>query len=337
MKRRALAAALALAACHAPRRERPPLDSLAGINAAMWPDAPGVVRLSGGVGKRHADVFVDLAAPFSTVTAGCFEEPLVGPGRVALVDPLGGQTLRPASRLDGFSLTGARLRSFEAALLDGPTCLVTLGAPQLEGLALVFDFGDRELHFVPSRSAAQRQADLAKIPRGVLVPLSREPKHDWPLVAARLSQGSRQLAGAFVLSTATAAVRVMAAPAEGAGLERIAALSSRLPPALQPAAQARFPGLYAQRVDVAPGLGVGDVAAQLVEGEPPRGVVGVLGVLGWGQGVVTVDAPAGVMLVVPPEVVDGGTKASLPDALLDAVRAASGDPAPTALPEPLDP
>ncbi len=74
-----------------------------------------------------------------------------------------------------------------------------------------------------------------------------------------------------------------------------------------------------------------------VEGEPPRGVVGVLGVQGWGQGVVTVDAPAGVMLVVPPEGLDGGPETAPPDALLEAVRAASGDPAPMALPEPLDP
>jgi hypothetical protein len=298
-------------------------DSLLGLDAALVP-GPGLrLALPGFVFERPAEVLVDVSRELSVVTTGCLERPEVSATRVRVVDPLGGEEVFPITRLAGLTVAGRRLRAMEAGLVEHAVCGVTLGTDALGGAALEVDVARRLVRFVESRPKARWLEALEARGGDVqALELTKDPRHDWPLLAVRLSQGPNQLTGAFLLSTKERSSRVFEEPARGAGLsvgaELLQALDLpkgvELPPEL-----AAFTGLAVDRVELAPGVGTQATSFLLAPGAPKLGVLGVLAADVWGRFETTIDVTSGVLLLHRPRVLTSGSRA----------QCARGDAAPT--------
>ncbi len=292
-------------------------ESLVGLDAPLLP-GPGLrLVVPGFVFARPAEVQVDVASPLTVVTAACFDEPMVRAERVKLADPLRRDAVYPLTRLAGLTVGGRRLRVLDAGLADGRDCSVTLGADLLSGVALEVDVARRLLRFLASRPKAEWLASLeARGGEGQLLDLTRDPRHDWPLLAVRLTQGEQQLTGAFLFSTRERASRVFEEPARAAGLvagaELLRALGlpkeAELPKALV-AALPDAAGLVVDRAELAPGVGPQAVAFVLSPGPARLGLSGVLASDVWGRFDATIDVSAGVLLLHRPRLLTSGHRA----------------------------
>jgi hypothetical protein len=138
---------------------------------------------------------------------------------VRVPEPTGGYSEWERVPLAGVRLASVSLGTLEVGLFAERECVVALGQDVLAPYALEVDPLRRELAFLPSRPRAAWAQERA--PPGeelLLLELSREPTTDWPLVAARVRAGERELTGAFVLGTREPFSRLAAAPARAAGL-----------------------------------------------------------------------------------------------------------------------
>jgi hypothetical protein len=303
-------AALFFAACH----RAPPLptvDTLAGLTLPLKP-GPGVrLLLDGFVGDVAADVQIDLTTPLSFVTPSCLDEPRVR-AQVAIDDPMGPTEQFPVTRVEGLRLGSARFRAFDAALAGGKGCVVVLGTDVLGGLALDVSPARRTLSLRPSQPRAQWEAEVqaAQVDAQVL-PLTRDPTHDWPLLPIRLTQGRQVLTATVVLSTRDARSRLFESIAREAGLrvglELLKGLPSKnvaLPKSLE-----KLSGVVFEALELSPGFGVTGGLVDLEPGTPPHGVAGLLGADAWGRFDAAVDLQAGVLVLRRPRVLTSGARA----------------------------
>ncbi len=298
-------------ACH--RDVGPPtVDSLVGLHLPLVP-GPGVrLAVEGAVAGRKAEVQLDVAAPISVVTSGCFDEPVVTSARVQLQDPMGEDEEFPVTRVAGLVVGGQRLRTFEAAMFGHDTCLVALGTDVLRGTALLVSPDSRELRLVPSRPRATWLAEAQGTGDDVqVVTLTKDPRHDWPLLAVRVVQGTAALTATFVLSTRERDSRVFeeSARVQGLkpGLELLAGLATPAPPEV-PAELRALQGITYDRLELSPGYGVDVGSLKLQPGAPPRGVAGVLGVDAWGRFAAAIDVDAGVLVLRRPRLLASGAR-----------------------------
>lgn len=311
MSRLALLASLLLTACHhAPAL--PTVDTLAGLTLPLKP-GPGLrLVLDGTVDGVPADVQIDLTTPMSFVTPGCLDEPRAG-AQVAIDDPLGPTERFPVTRVEGFTLGGARFHPFDAALAAGKGCVVVLGTDVLGGLALDVSPARRTLSLRPSQPRATWEAEVQAA--GVdahLLPVERDPKHDWPLLPIRLSQGRHVLTASVVLSTRDARSRLFESTAREAdlrvGLELLEGLA--LPRgAVLPKSLEKLAGVAFDALELSPGFGVTDGLIDLEPGAPPHGIAGLLGADVWGRFDVAIDLDAGVLVLRRPRLLTSGARA----------------------------
>ncbi|MCU0701487.1 MAG: hypothetical protein MUC96_33670 [Myxococcaceae bacterium] len=295
------------------RSEAPKVfDSLVGLDAALIP-GPGVrLALPGAVFERPAEVTLDVTRELSVVTTGCLDTPMVSATRVKVVDPLGAETVFPITRLAGLTVAGRRLRPMEAGLAEAQACSVTLGMDMLTGAALEVDVARRLVRFVASRPRSEWLATLeARGGEAQVLELTRDPLHDWPLLAVRLTQGQSQLTGAFLLSTTERSSRVFDEPARAAGFsigsELLQALD--LPKGVElPAELAAFSGLAVDRAELAPGVGAQSMSFLLAKGSPRLGVLGLVAADLWGRFEATLDVTSGTLVLHRPRVLTSGSR-----------------------------
>lgn len=296
-----------------PRQAGPPqFDSLIGLEAPLLP-GPGLrVALPGQLFETPTEVVIDVGASMTLVTSGCFDPPMVAGTRVEVQGPLGDDEVYPVTRLAGLTVSGRRLVAGEAGLAQSSTCAVVLGTDRLVGTALQLDPARRLVRFVPSRARAdwQREAEALGGEAQVLE-LTKDPRHDWPLLAVRLKQGASVHTGAFVLSTRERVSRTFETPLVAAGFVTTAALLSalELPPGVKlPMDVTALQTVTADDVEVAPGLGAKSVSVALVKGAPPRGVLGALAADVWGRFETTIDVGSGTLVLHRPRVLGAGAR-----------------------------
>lgn len=299
------------AAC--PRASGPPaFDTLIGLEAPLIP-GPGLrVSVAGQVFETPAEIVIDVAATMTLVTKACVEEPMVSGTTVKVVDPLGGSESYRVTRLVGLTVGGRRLVPMEAGLANGSTCAVVLGTDLLERTAVQVDPSKRVVRFVPSQPRAEWIAAAERLGGEVQVlELTRDPRHDWPLLPARLSQGEATLTGAFLFSTRDRVSRLFDESAKQAGFRTTGALLEKLelPQGVKlPVELSAMTGLVIDRVELAPGVGAQSVSFTTQAGAPPLGITGVLAADSWGRFELTVDVASGVLLLHRPRVIGAGQR-----------------------------
>lgn len=287
---RLLAAALLLlgAAC-ARGVGGPTVDDLTGLTLPLV-RTPGVqLAVPGKVDEIDAEVLLDSASPITISTEGCFAARAELTRReVSQPLPEGGAEQLPTARLSGLQLGGLRYRPIEVGLVRGTRCAVALGTDVLGPYALEVDVSRREVKF----SAPRPRAEYARLAasrwagaEAVLLELTKEPRHDWPLVAVRLLRGGQSLTVPFVVSTR----------------EPVSVLSDEAGDAtgLKPLTD-RVWGFDA--LELSPGVQVKEV---LLKGRPWKGQLakGLLGADILGRFHFVLDVPAGVLVLHRPRVV----------------------------------
>jgi hypothetical protein len=263
-------------------------------------------RLDGG----PAIVSFEPGTQLSLVSRGCGGLVLL-PAKVELADPFGSPKVLQLVRIDGLDLGPARLAPFEAGLIEGATCTVSLGDDVLGGLALEVGVAARELRVAAS---ASKEAWLAAMPRGdevQVVAVSRDPKHDWPLVALRIAQGEASFTGPLLFSAGEPRTRIFEAKARAAGLKPGLELLDGLPLPEGlglPKALSALRGFAVDRVEFSPGVGVEDVTVDLEPGDAPHAALGVLGTDVWGRFDAVVDLAKGLIVLHRPRMLKSGSR-----------------------------
>ncbi len=259
------------------------------------------LSLEGSLGGKQVPVLLDVDRQLSLVAAGCFEgKPPQPEGKVRALEP-GGMKEWAMVPLPGLRVGDVSLFRLSAGLTGDKFCSVTLGADVLAPYALTVEPLRREVTFTASRSREAYMAELSAANADPsqethLLELSREPTGDWPLLAARVTQGGARLTGPFVLSTRDPFSRIALGPAQAQGLrplETVAGLPVR--------------ALPVDSVEVAEGVGVRPIIFETGVWNSPSSL-GRLGPDVWGHFRATIDAQAGVLLLRRPRVLASGDR-----------------------------
>ncbi|MFY0573729.1 hypothetical protein ACN28S_04595 [Cystobacter fuscus] len=287
MARARLAAlSLLLAGCHQAARpvatETP--GTLVGQTLPLLPSPHLRLVVEGHLNGRAVPVVLDVARALSAVSSGCWDEkrpvpPVTGMARVPDVYAgLGGIRDWPLVRVSGLRVGGVLLGPRGMGLTGEQSCAVTLGADVLAPYAFTVDPLRREVSFEKTRPRDAWLAEAASVgPESAeevqVLELTREPVGDWPLLAARVTQGESVLTGPFVLGTREPFSRLALGPAEAQGLHGLETTAG-LPPR----------AFLVDAVEVSSGVGVAPLVVEAgvgVEepddaGPPGRGRVGPL-------------------------------------------------------------
>jgi hypothetical protein len=307
---------LLLAGCH---REAGPAASeapgtLVGQTLPLLPSPNLRLVVEGHLNGRAVPVVMDLARPLSAVSSGCWDEkkpapPVVGSARVPDVyaGP-GGLRDWPLVRLSGLRVGRVPVGPRGMGLTDERACAVTLGADVLAPYAFTVDPLRREVTFEKSRprsvlvaEAATPGADPAE--EVYRLELSRDPVGDWPLLAARVTQGESNLTGPFVLGTREPFSRLAIGAAEAQGFQPLET-GANLPPR----------AYLADAVEVTSDVGVKPLVLEAGVGWRNPTTLGRLGPDVWGRFRTTVDVQGDTLVLRRPrvEVVEGRQRCARP-------------------------
>lgn len=301
MRRALLVALWMLAGCHrgaAPASEQ---GSFAGRTFPLLSSPALRLSIAGQLGAKQVPILLDVSRPLSLVATSCFEgKPPSPEGRVRAPDPQGLREWAMVPLL-GLRAGDVPLPGLSAGLTGEASCAVTLGSDVLAPYALTVDPLRREVTFTPSRSKEAYVAGLSAPGADSsweihLLELSREPTGDWPLLAARLSQGTARLTGPFVLATRDPFSRLALRAAEARGFrpwESAAGLPAR--------------AILVDSVELAEGVGVRPLVVETSGWTSPSSL-GRLGPDVWGHFHATMDMQAGVLLLRRPRILAEGAR-----------------------------
>jgi hypothetical protein len=284
---------LLLGGCHRAAPPAPPAQSLVGLRVPLRAAPALQLLVQGGVAGQPAQLALDLSRPLSTASAGCFPGGLPrSEGTARVPEPTGGFSERELVTLRDAQLAGRRLGALQVGLTRERECVVALGQDVLAPYALEVDPLRRELAFLPSRPRAMWAQERAQPGEELLLlELSREPTTDWPLVAARVRAGERELTGAFVLGTREPFSRLAAAPARAAGLT--------------PVEGQRRQAFLVDSVALSQGAQVAPALLEAGESWKHAGTLGRLGPDVWGRFRATLDFAGHTLLLRRPAQAEG--------------------------------
>jgi hypothetical protein len=253
--------------------------------------------VTGALAGKPVAVALDVSRPLSTAAAACFgATPPKPEGTVRAPEPSGAMRDWSMVALPALRLGDVTLPRRAVGLTGERTCSVTLGLDVLSPYALTVDPVRREVSFSPSRPRDAYAAELAAAGPSasvetVLVELTREPSGDWPLLAARLTQGEARMTGPFVLGSREPFSRLAPKSAEAEGLRPLETQAGLPPRAFE-----------VDAVEVTRGVGVGPLVVEA----GTWSAVATLGRLGpdvWGRFRATLDVQGQVLVLQRPLVV----------------------------------
>ena len=307
---------LLLAGCHrgaGPAAPEAP-GSLVGQTLPLLPSPNLRLVVEGQLNGRPVPVVLDVARGLSAVSSACWDAkkpppPVMGSARVPDVYGVPG-VLRdwPLVRLPGLRVGGVHLGPRGMGLTDERACAVTLGADVLAAYAFTVDPLRREISFEKSRPRAEHLADAAaaggdpaeEVHR---LELARDPVGDWPLLAARVTQGGAALTGPFVLGSREPFSRLAMGEAEGRGFLALET-AANLPPR----------AYLVDAVEVTSGVGVNALVLEAGVGWRNPTMLGRLGSDVWGRFRTTVDVQGDTLVLRRPRVqaVEGRQRCARP-------------------------
>lgn len=284
----ALASALALTTC-VRGTAGPVVDDLTGLQLPLLRTPALQLAVPGFVDETFAEVLLDSASAITICTEGCFSARAQLFNReMSQATPDGKGERLPTAQLSGLRLGNLNFRPIEVGLVAGTRCAVALGADVLGPYALEVDVTRREVKF----ERARKKADYAQLAatrwqgaEAVVLELSKEPRHDWPILPVRLSRGGQSITVPFVVSTRERVSVLSEGAAQDGGFvplgEKVWGFDS---------------------LELAPGVEVREV---LLKGRPWKGEVarGLLGADVLGRFHFVLDVAAGVLVLHRPRVV----------------------------------
>lgn len=310
MKARVAALALALASCAHVKREGE-VDTLLGLDEPLLPSPALRLVVQGQVGPNEAEVTFDPASQVSFVTSACVPRPNVR-ARARVPDPFGPDEVYPIARLEEVQVGSLHLAPMEAALADGQTCVLVLGAPELKGLALELDPARRRIKLRPSQAKeawvveAEASGDDAQV-----LTMTRDPKNDWPLLPVRVRQGPSAFEGSMLVSLRDSRSRIFDDAARLSGLKPGLELLEGLPlpeGLTLPPELAKLKGYAFDAFEFAPGFGLKEGSLEVEAGSPAHAPAGMVGADLWGRFNLVYDVGTSVLVLRRPRVFTSGSR-----------------------------
>jgi hypothetical protein len=284
------------------------VDSLVGLSFPLAPSPLLRLVVEGSVHLKPAEVAFDPTQNVSVATSACVESPALI-SNVKVVDPFGKDQTHALTRLGGLRVGKTLFHVFEAAVVSGESCAVVLGEPELKGLAVEINPATRVVRFRASQSKTAWDVELSQGEEDhQVLPVTREPRYDWPLVPMRLRQASHTLDVAMLLSLREGRSRVFERTARSAGLRPAVELFAGipLPDGIElPKELGELRGFVVEAADFAPGWGVGPMSVETENGQPPHTAHGVVGADVWGHFMVTLDLGSNVFVLRRPRLTPG--------------------------------
>lgn len=282
--------------------------SLVGLTLPLLPSPSVRLSVAGAVGEQFAEIEFDVSAAITLFSSGCVESPTFTGGHVKLTDPLSGRADEAFDvvKLDGVRVGSVQLKPLEAAMINAKRCVVVLGLDVLSPLAFTVRASTREVSFMPSRSKKEWLEVRDKEPFAMVLEVTREPKHDWPLLPVRIHQGPSTMTATFMLSTADRFSRVFAGSARKQGLrpgvEVLRQLMQGQPLESRwiPVELEAYSGFPYERFELAPGFGTGSGTLDVIEGDAPQSTMGTISADVWGRFEMTYDVQAGFLRLSQP-------------------------------------
>ena len=288
------------------------VDSLVGLTLPLASSPALRLVVQGAVGEVEAEISFDPSQSVSFVTSRCVPDPSFI-ARVSIPDAFGPDETFPVVRVRGLRLGATRFREFEAAVASGKNCVVVLGRPELEALALEVSPVTRTVRFRPSQTReqwgdeAEKSGDDAQV-----LTLTKDPRFDWALLPVRVRQGPASFDLTMLFSIREPRSRVFDdwASAVGlkAGLELLKGLpvpeGLSLPPELS-----QLRGYTWDTLEFAPGFGLQVGSLEIEPGAPPHAVQGLIGADTWSRFFMTYDVGSSVLVLRRPRVFVSGPHA----------------------------
>lgn len=288
--RRALLLASALALCACVRGTAGPVvDDLTGLTLPLVRTPAVQLAVPGMVDETEAEVLLDSASAITVCTEGCFSARAQLFNReMSQATPDGKGERLPTAQLSGLRLGNLSFRPIEVGLVAGTRCAVALGADVLGPYALEVDVTRREVKFAAPRKKseyAQLAATRWQGAEAVVLELSKEPRHDWPILPVRLTRGGQTITVPFVISTREPVSVLSEGAARDSGFVPLGE---------------KVWGF--DRLELAPGV---EVKEALLKGKPWKGEMarGLLGADVLGRFHFVLDVAAGVLVLHRPRVV----------------------------------
>lgn len=288
------------------------IETLEGLTLPLASSPALRLVVSGTVDDIPAEITFDPAQPVTFITSKCVPNPTLT-ARVTVPDPFGPDETFPLTNLEGLRIGSALFRGLQAAVASGKTCVVVLGAPELRGLAIELNPALREVHFRHTQSRERWSTDAEASGDDVQVlPITREPRFDWPLLPVRLRQGPKRLDATMLLSLRDAKSRVYDQTARAAGLRPGLELLEGLPlpdGVTLPPELSQLRGYAWDALELAPGFGLTDGSLEIEQGQPPHAAQGMLGADVWGRFSMTLDLGSDVLVLRRPRIFVSGSRA----------------------------
>lgn len=262
--------------------------SVEGLELPLVASASARLAVQGTVNGRPAEVQFEPASPLTVVGSGC--APDVSWREVAVPSVSGKPLLLPLGEVARVELGGKVFTKLRVGVVERAGCFLRFGNDVLAGKALSVDPAKRLLSVQPGRSLAAWEAEAASAPPSrerFLLRLQKHPTGDWPLLPARVQQGSRSLDGAFVLALSQSTSTLSRTASDRAGF------SAALPDAAGKGVRPLLP----DALSLQPGLSLGNVVIRLDPEFQSSHVLGLLGADTWGRFKATVDPAAGALLL----------------------------------------
>ncbi len=279
------------------------VSTLEGLSLSLHRSPALQLAVDGAVFHKPALVWLELAAPVTTVNRGCFDDPPPILATVTLRQLDGNDERLPQTELKGLTLGSSRLQPMLAAVVKSDDCVVTLGADVLGPYAVSVTPGARRVSFAASGTRKALEQAAAGRGEAVVLEVTKDPRTDRPYLPVRVRQHEAELTGTFLLSTAERTSGVAPDAAELAGLQSQAAILAQvakgakveLPPGL-----AMVRSLAFDSFELAPGVGVNGGLLDPLDGWPTEGIIGRLGADVWSHFDAVFDLGAGAVLLSRP-------------------------------------
>ena len=263
--------------------------SVEGLELPVAESASLAISVQGTVNGHPAEIQFEPASPLTVVGAGCAPE--VSWREVVIPSVTGTPLVLPLGQVGRVELGGRTFTRVRAGVVERSGCFLRFGSDVLAGKAVTVDPARRMLSVQASRPLPEWEKEAAAPPPGrerFLVRLEKHPTGDWPLLPARLTQGTHALDGAFVLTFSQSTSALSRAASDRAGFD----------PALPDPGEARtVRPLLPDAVALQPGLSLTNVVLRLDPDFRSSHVLGLLGADTWGRFRATVDAAAGALLL----------------------------------------
>jgi hypothetical protein len=259
--------------------------------------SPGFhLEVSGLANSKPARVTFDVSSPVSFATKACLANRDMK-AQLTLADPFGPDESYDLASLGELMLGDRSLTGLLVGVVAGTQCRVILGRDALAKRSMHISAARREVSFTQGFTKPTPANDDT---HRVTIPLTFDPKYDWPLLAVQMRQAQTETTLVMLLSTNERRTRLFEVTAREHNLQLGPEMFEKSEAALREEMKKRRTIPY-ESLALAPGFEVNTGTAEIESGSSPHAIAGVLGLDVLSRFRVTIDLNLGQLILERPK------------------------------------